>query len=556
MHSSLTAQPLVGPSKGLRPSTTPANAARLRGLEPPAYWLEMARDLVWDRPPEVSLEGGLGDFRYFPGATGNVSVNCLDRWPANRVALHYEREDGLRETWTYGALAEAAARFAAALEDRGIGRGDRVALFMSNVPEAFIAIHACFRIGAIYSVMFSGFSAAAVRDRLEDSTPKAVIVTDATLRRGRALPLKATLDEAMRGVAVPLVIVARRVDRSSALQTGELDFAELIADTPRRAAPASLEANEPGFIIYTSGTTSKPKGLVHSGIGFLVTTYANVKWSVALQAEDVFWCTADVGWLTLPVFAIVGGLANGGTHVVFEGSLDTPSLARPYEIIERYGVTKLFTAPTALRMLRRGGDGLLRGHDLSRLSLVTLVGEPLDPETWHWTRDVLGGGSLYINNTYGQTETATAWASCMVGLTPTKPGSCGHTLPGFQGHVLREDGREAATGEAGALTLAQPWPSLARTIWNDHARYVETYLARFPGHFFTSELGAVRPGWAALGSRKAGRRDQRRRSPDRHDGARGRAPDASGRVRGGGGPATRCGEGTLPCCFCRSSRRL
>jgi acetyl-CoA synthetase len=221
--------------------------------------------------------------------------------------------------------------------------------------------------------------------------------------------------------------------------------------------------------------------------------YANVKWSLALDERDSYWCTADVGWLTFPIFALVGGLAHGATHVIFEGSLDTPTPARPYEIMARHGVTKLFTAPTALRMMRRSGDELLAGHDLTKLALVSLVGEPLDPDTWFWTRDVLGKGTLFVNNTYGQTETGTAWSSSMVGLTPTRPGSCGHALPGYVAEVLREDGSVAPTGELGALTLAAPFPCLARTVWGDHDRYVESYLTRFPGHYAASD-GALLDG--------------------------------------------------------------
>jgi acetyl-CoA synthetase len=487
MDRTLLEQPLVPPPPGLRAASTPDGLALLRAMTPEHYWLEIARELSWDVPPTVGLEGKLGDFRYFPGARGNVSVNCLDRWPKERIALEYEREDGKAETWTYGELTDAVARFAAVLEELGVTKGDRVAVYASNVPESFIAIHACYRIGAIYTVIFAGFSASAVRDRLEDAKPKVVVVTDATLRRGRAVPLKATLDEAKKDLDIPHVVVARRVNESLPLGAGEHDFHTLLKAQTRRAAPVAIEANEPGFIIYTSGTTAKPKGLVHAGLGFLVGAYANVKWSLALNETDKYWCTADVGWLTFPIFALVGGLAHGTTHVIFEGSLDTPSPSRPYELMANHRVNKLFTAPTALRMFRRAGDALLEGHDLSRLELVSLVGEPLDPDTWFWTRDVLGKGKLFVNNTYGQTETGTAWSSAIVGLSPTKPGSCGHALPGYVGKVLREDQTEAAPGELGALTLAAPFPCLARTVWGDHQRYVDSYLKDFPGHYMASD---------------------------------------------------------------------
>lgn len=487
MDKSLLEQPLVSAPAHVRPVVDRARATALRALSPEDYWSAIAAELPWTTPPTTALRGELGDFEYFPGAVTNVSAACLDRWPRERVALLYEREDGLTERWTYGALTDAVARFATALRSLGVEKGDRVAVYAGNVPESFIAIHACYRIGAIYSVIFAGFSALAVRDRLEDARPKVVVCTDATLRRGRAVPLKSTLDAAMDGLGIPNVVVARRVDRAYPLRGGEHDFEELLASAERKTAPVPLEANEPGFIIYTSGTTSKPKGLVHAGIGFLVGAYANVKWSLALTEHDVYWCTADVGWLTFPIFALVGGLAHGATHVVFEGSLDTPSPSRPYELMEKYGVTKMFTAPTALRMMRRAGDTHLQGRDLGKLSLVSLVGEPLDPDTWFWTRDVLGKGALFVNNTYGQTETGTAWSSSMVGLTPTRPGSCGHPLPGYVGRVLREDGTEAPPGELGALTLAAPFPCLARTVWGDHDRYRKNYLTEFPGHYVASD---------------------------------------------------------------------
>lgn len=488
MDATLLAQPLVSAPASLRASTTPEEARRLLALDPRDYWLEIARELRWDSAPTVALEGSLGDFRYFPGARGNVSAQCLDRWPADRVALHYEREDGATETWTYGALTHAAARFAAVLEDEfGVRKGDRVALYASNVPEALITIHACYRIGAPYSVIFAGFSASAVRDRLVDANAKVIVCTDATLRRGRKVPLAATLDHALEGLPRPPIVVARRVDREHPLKEGEHDFAALLSKATRLAEPVSMEANETGFLIYTSGTSAKPKGLVHAGLGFLVGAYANVKWSLALDASDVYWCTADVGWLTFPIFAAVGGLAHGATHVLYEGSLDTPTPARPYELLAKYGVSKMFTAPTALRMMRRAGDALVAQHDLQKLALVSLVGEPLDPETWRWTTDVLGGGRIFVNNTYGQTETGTAWSSAMVGATPTRPGSCGHPLPGYRARVLREDGTDARPGELGALVLCEPFPCLARTVDGDHARYVATYLSQFAGCYAASD---------------------------------------------------------------------
>ncbi|MGY2892066.1 acetate--CoA ligase [Deinococcus sp. UYEF24] len=494
MDDALLRAPLVTPTEHLR-ATAPVSlqeAERLKALPPSDYWLELARELDWFTPPTVGLEGHFGDFSYFRGASMNVSVNCLDRHDPAKPALHYEREDGLSETWSYGELTDATARFAACLQDLGVVKGDRVGVYLSNTPEAFIAIQACYRIGAVYSVVFAGFSAAAVRDRLQDAQPKVVVCTDATLRRGKVIPLKATLDEARVGIdSIGAVIVARRVDAGAELKADEHDFHALLSAQTRRAAPVAMEANEPGFIIYTSGTTSKPKGLVHSGVGFLVGTYANVKWSLNLTADDVYWCTADVGWLTFPIFALVGGLAQGATHVIFEGGIDTPTPERPYQMITKYGVTKMFTAPTALRMLRRAGDDKVAGHDLSSLHLVSLVGEPLDPETWHWTQGVLGAGRIFVNNTYGQTETGTAWASSMVGLTPTRPGACGQPLPGYRAEIRLEGGGVAKAGELGYLTLTEPFPCLARTVWGDHARYEQVYLSDFPGSYAASDAALI-----------------------------------------------------------------
>ncbi|OLV15476.1 acetate--CoA ligase [Deinococcus marmoris] len=483
-------QALVSPDAALKGQAviSAQEAQRLRALPPTEYWAGVAAELEWAEPWTQILDGELGDFRYFVGARGNVSVNCLDRHAAKtpeKVALHYEREDGLTETWTYGRLTTETARFAAVLEDLGVGQGDRVSLLLSNIPEAFIAIHACYRIGAIYSVIFAGFSAAAVRDRLEDARPRVVIVADGTLRRGKVVALKPVLDEARRGIeSIEHVIVINRLNLDVTSQPDEHDWAALMARTERLAAPVMLEANDPGFIIYTSGTTSKPKGLVHSGLGFLVGTYANVKWSLNLRPQDSYWCTADVGWLVVPIFALVGGMANGVTQVLYEGSIDTPTPGRPYELIEKYGVNKIFTAPTALRMLRRAGQDALEGHDLSKVELISLVGEPLDPETWHWTADTFGA---FVNNTYGQTETGTAWASAIVGVTDTKAGSCGQTLPGYRAEIVDEGGQPVEAGQLGFLTLTEPFPCLARTVWGSPQRYHDTYFSEFPGRYASAD---------------------------------------------------------------------
>ncbi|PZN12397.1 MAG: acetate--CoA ligase [Bacillota bacterium] len=461
--------------------------------DPDAYWAEIASELEWMAPWARVRTGDLPDFKYFVGGLTNVSVNCIDRHlrqgRKNKAAIVWEGEPGDRRVWTYQMLHDETCRVANALRQAGVGKGDVVAVYLPNLPETFAVVHACYRIGAIYNVIFSGFSADAVRSRLLDSRARLVITADATYRRGRVIPLKRTLDEALDGLDfVERVVVVRRAGIEVPMAAGrDVPYDEFVRGMPARCEPEPLEANEPGFIIYTSGTTARPKGLVHAGAGFLVGAYANVKWSLNLQDDDVYWCTADVGWLTFPIFALVGGLAHGATHVVYEGALDYPSPGRFYEVAERYRVNKIFTAPTALRMLSRYGPDWPRRYDLSALELIALVGEPLDPETWYWVRRHVGDGRVEINNTYGQTETGTAWISGVAGVTPARPGSCGLPLFGYQAEVVDEQGRPVPPGTTGYLLITAPFPCLARTIWGDHQRYLDTYFSRFPGRYFTGD---------------------------------------------------------------------
>lgn len=465
--------------------------------DPDGYWAAIASELDWFTVWDTVRQGDLPDFRYFVGGTSNVSHNCLDRHLAlgrrNKAALLWEAEDGRREVWTYQQLADEVNRFANVLKGLGVGRGDVVALYMGNIPEVFVGVHACYRVGALYSIIFAGFSTDAVRQRLEDARPKVVVVADATFRRGREVPLKRTLDEALEGVpSVETVVVVPRAGADVELREGrDRLYGELVSGADSWCPPEPMEANEPGFIIYTSGTESKPKGLVHAGMGFLVGTYADVKWSMNPQDDDVYWCTADVGWLTFPIWSLVGGLAHGTTMVVYEGALNHPDPGRFYEVLERYRVNKVFTSPTALRMLRGAGERWLEGRDLSELKLVSLVGEPIDPETWHWVHEVVGRGEAFINNTYGQTETATGWTSAIVGLTGAKPGSCGIPLPGYVSEVVDEGGRPVPPGTPGYLTIKEPFPCLARTVWGDHRRYLSTYFERFPGRYFSADACVV-----------------------------------------------------------------
>ncbi|MCL5053418.1 acetate--CoA ligase [Ferrimicrobium acidiphilum] len=451
------------------------------------YWQEVANTFEWmdGWPASVALGGDFSTgYRFFDGATMNVSVNCIDRHARtspSKIALYWIGEDGSERSWTYEELLDTTARLAQALANLGVTKGDRVAIFLPNLLETFAAVHACFRIGAIYNIIFSGFSANALAERIVDTTAKVVITADESMRRGRPVALKATLDSVLdRLPSIEHVVVVRRTGAAVAMKAGrDHYFDELLAATPDRADPVAIEANEPAFIIYTSGTTAKPKGLVHTGTGFLVGTYHDVLWSLDLGPEDIYWCTADTGWLTFPIFELVGGLAHGATMVAYEGALDYPTPDRAYELIEKLKITKIFTAPTFLRMLARNGDALAKAHDLSSLKLIGLVGEPLDAKTWNWVHDNVGAPNMEINNTYGQSETGSAWTSSAVGITSSKPGSCGLALPGHAWEIVDESGEPVSVGKVGYLLITQPFPTMFRTIWNDPERYRAQYFTRF-----------------------------------------------------------------------------
>ncbi len=449
--------------------------------ELPEYWAEVASQLEWYSPWASILEGSGPDVQWFKDGISNVSLNCIDRHArvkADRTALIALTEEGDERRWTWGQLLDATARTASAMLQMGIQKGDVVAIFLPNLLETVAAVHACFRIGAIYNVVFSGFSPKALADRLQDTEAKLVITADESVRRGHSLPLKAKLDAIIDQVpSVQRVVVVRRTGGDVFMQLGrDITWEAFLAGAPGLKGPDPIEANEPGFIIYTSGTTAKPKGVVHSGLGFLVGTAHNVRYALDLAPHDIYWCTADVGWLTFPIFELVGGLAFGATYILYDGALDYPDAGRFYEIVSRYHVNKVFTAPTVLRSLARYGEVLLNRYDVSQLERLALVGEPLDASTWQWVYEKLGQGHMEINNTYGQSETGSAWTSSIVGVTPAKPGSCGMPLPGHGCLVVDDTGKVLAPGHVGELAITTPFPTLARTIWRDPERYRDTYF--------------------------------------------------------------------------------
>jgi acetyl-CoA synthetase len=489
-------QPLRDEWRSPEQAETLRAARELHDQSPDTYWTWVAKQQRWMQPWRTVRSGELGCFTYFDGGHMNVADNCVDRWAedpdtAARTAVIWEGEPGDVRTVTYAELAVEVSALAGGLVSLGIGRGDVVAIYMPNAVEAFTAVHACNRIGAIYTILFSGFGPEAVRSRLEASRAKIVIVLDASYRRGKLTPLLDTLRQARAKVdTVEHTIVVDRTGRGVPLEIGELSYADVLQLAPGGVAATPLEANDPAFLIFTSGTESRPKGVVHSVAGFLLGTWANVLWQIAPQPNDVYWVAADVGWLTFPIQAVVGGLANAMTIVCFEGAMDTPSSARFYEICEKHGVTKVLGAPTLLRMLRKYGDDLAAAHPLPQLRLVTVQGEPLDGETFGWATRHLGGG-VPVVNAYGQTETGSTWALPVAGVEPLKPGSTGTAVPGHVYAVVDDSGDPVPPGVKGNLVLTQPFPTLARTVWGDPHRYQSTYFDRFPGSYCTNDEAVV-----------------------------------------------------------------
>src|SRR5690348_3472578 len=420
------------------------------------YWEWVARQQRWSRPWSAVRTGELPDFRYFEGGRINVCDNCVDRWAedpatAERAAVVWEGEPGDARTLTYAELAAEVTRLAAGLLSLGVGRGDVVGIYMPNLVEAFTAIHACNRIGAIYTVLFSGFGEEAVASRLLSARASVVVVADASYRRGKRIALLENLRAARaKAASVRTVVVVDRTGDAVPLQDGEHAYTDVLERGAAGTPAVPLDPNEPSFLIFTSGTESRPKGVVHSVGGFLLGTWANAHWQVGYADGDVYWVAADVGWLTFPIQAVVGGLACGMTIACFEGALDTPTPARFYEICERHRVTKVLAAPTLARMLRKFGDDIAAAHPLPGLKLVTMQGEPLDADTFEWTASTF---DVPVVNAYGQTETGSTWTYPVYGVEPLKPGSVGTPVPGHTFEIVDDEGRPVPPGVKGNLVL-------------------------------------------------------------------------------------------------------
>jgi acetyl-CoA synthetase len=462
--------------------------------DPEAYWAEKAGELQWIRKWDKVLDWKPPHAQWFVGGKLNASVNCLDRHlngpRRDARAIIWEGEPGDERTLTYAELHREVVRFGSALRSLGVRKGDRVAIYLPMIPEAVIALLACARIGAIHSVVFGGFSPESLRDRINDAACKVLITADGSYRRGHIVPLKRNADVALEETpSIKKVVVVQRWRVAEGAQgTGiealmkedrDIWYHDLVANAAAECEPEVMDSEDLLFILYTSGTTGKPKGIVHTTGGYLTGAAATTKIVFDLRDEDVFWCTADIGWVTGHSYLVYGPLANGATCVMYEGAPDTPGKDRFWDICERRGVTVFYTAPTAIRAFMKWGDEAPRMHDLSKLRLLGSVGEPINPEAWMWYREHIGGNRCPIVDTWWQTETGSIVISPLPGVTETKPGSATRPLPGFTADLLDEKANSIPVG-GGLLALTRPWPSMLRTIWGDDARYVETYFSKWP----------------------------------------------------------------------------
>jgi len=466
-----------------------------QGRDLEAFWEAQARAFDWADPWHTVLEWDLPFARWFVGGRLNITVNCLDRHVAaglgGKTAFVWEGEPGDERTLTYAALLAEVCRCANALKALGVGLGDRVTLYMGMVPELVVAMLACARIGAAHSIVFGGFSPDSLRERILDSRSRLLVTCDGGWRRGQVVPLKANADAALEGApCVEKVLVVRRVGEKAGVRMQEgrdLWWDDALAGHVTTCEPEMVDSEQLLFILYTSGTTGKPKGIAHTTGGYLVGTATTHRWVFDVKPEDVYWCTADIGWVTGHSYVVYGPLANATTSVIYEGAPDHPSKERFWEVIDRRKVSIFYTAPTAIRTFMRWGDDLPARHDLSSLRLLGSVGEPINPEAWVWYHEKIGGGRCPIVDTWWQTETGAIVLSPLPGLTTCKPGSAAGALPGYFADVVDEAGRSVPPGGAGYLVLTRPWPSMLRTIWEDPERYRTVYWSRFPGLYFTGD---------------------------------------------------------------------
>jgi acetyl-CoA synthetase len=488
-----------------KPSKKFAAKARIKSLEqyrrmyresirkPAKFWAGEAQELAWQRPWRRVLEWKTPFAKWFVSGKLNVSENCLDRHllthRRNKAAIIWEGEPGEKRTLTYQQLHYEVCRFANVLKRNNVGKGDRVIIYLPNIPEAAIAMLACARIGAVHSVVFGGFSADSIRDRIADSGAVAVITADGSYRRGGIVALKKNVDEALRERStIQRVIVFQRAHNEIHMEPGrDVWWHRELEYVGTNCPPVSLDSESPLYILYTSGSTGKPKGILHTTGGYLVGIYTTMKYVFDIRDEDIFWCTADVGWVTGHSYVVYGPLANGATTFMYEGAPNWPEPDRFWKIIEQHRINILYTAPTAIRAFIRWGDAWVKRHDLSSLRLLGTVGEPINPEAWVWYHKMIGRGRCPIVDTWWQTETGAIMITPLPGATPTKPGSA--TLPffGVDPAVVDPNGKECNPNVGGKLIIRRPWPAMLRAIYGDKARYRSQYWSEYEGNYFTGD---------------------------------------------------------------------
>jgi acetyl-CoA synthetase len=461
--------------------------------DPEGFWARLAEELHWFKKWDTVLKWEPPHAEWFVGGKINISYNCLDRhlstWRRNKAALIWEGEPGDQRTLTYQQLHTEVCKFANVLKRAGVQRGDRVALYMPLIPELAISMLACARIGATHSVIFGGFSSAALIDRINDASCKVVVTADGGWRRGNEVKLKAAVDEALKETpSINTCIVVRRTAASLHLKAGRDYWWHELMETVDAKCPAEeLDSEHPLYILYTSGTTGKPKGILHTTAGYLLQSHLTSKWIFDLKDEDIYWCTADIGWVTGHSYVVYGPLSNGATVLMYEGAPNHPEPDRFWSIIERHRVNILYTAPTAIRAFIKWGEHWPLKHDLSSLRLLGTVGEPINPEAWMWYREIIGKGRCPIVDTWWQTETGAIMITPLPGATPTKPGSATKPFPGVEADVMTRDGKPVGANEGGYLVIKRPWPSMLRTIWGDDQRYREQYWSQIEGVYFAGD---------------------------------------------------------------------
>jgi acetyl-CoA synthetase len=464
--------------------------------DPDRFWLDQAARLDWIKQPTETGDWSFDEqdfgIRWYADGQLNVSVNCLDRQldkNGDKPALIFEPDEpGHGRSWTYRELYEETCRFANLLRQRGVKRGDRVMIYMPMIPEAAAAMLACTRIGAIHSVVFGGFSPESLAGRVVDCDACAVITADEGVRGGKTIPLKANVDKALSERDVPTVIVVTRTGAGVAMKDGrDIAWSSVRDGLATTCEPEAMNAEDPLFILYTSGSTGKPKGVVHTTGGYLTWVAATFEWVFDPKPDDIFWCTADIGWVTGHSYVVYGPLANGATSVMFDGVPNYPDFGRFWETCDRLGVTIFYTAPTALRALMREGDGWVKKHKRSSIRLLGTVGEPINPEAWEWYWRVVGDGRVPIVDTWWQTETGGILISPVPGAVDMKPGSATRPMPGVQPLLVDSEGQELHGATSGNLCIAASWPGQMRTVWGDHQRFFETYFTTYRGRYFTGD---------------------------------------------------------------------